>query len=95
MYYQANNLDALYELLTSLVKLPDLIEELFRRLVEGDYTIQEAERVFPSYFYNFLRANLNDDHLRRKIDKADIEKFIKPKLILIALEIIDKLPLEF
>jgi hypothetical protein len=93
--HQADNLDALHELPTGLVELPDLTEESFRRLVEGDYTIQEAERVFPSYFHDFLRANLNDDQLRRKIDDADIEKFMKPKLMLTAPEVIKKLPIEF
>ena len=31
-----------------LLPLPYLIEESFRRLVEGNYTMAEAEKVFPT-----------------------------------------------
>ena len=43
---------------TRLVKIPDLIEESFRRLVDSNYIIEEAYKVFPSYFYRFLKKNL-------------------------------------
>jgi uncharacterized protein YuzB (UPF0349 family) len=36
----------------------DLIEESFYRLVNGDYIIEEAYKVFPNYFYHFLKENL-------------------------------------
>ena len=46
------------KLSTRLVKILDLIKESFYRLVDGDYTIKEACKVFPNYFYCFLKENL-------------------------------------
>ena len=46
------------ELPTGLVKIPDLIEEFFRRLVNGNYIIEEAYKVFHKYLYRFLKENL-------------------------------------
>jgi hypothetical protein len=43
---------------TRLVKILDLIEESFRRLVNSNYIIEEAYKVFPNYFYRFLKKNL-------------------------------------
>ena len=43
---------------TGLVKILDLIEESFRRLVNSNYIIEKACKVFPSYFYYFLKKNL-------------------------------------
>jgi len=43
---------------TRLVKILNLIKKFFRRLVNGNYIIKEAYKVFPSYFYYFLKENL-------------------------------------
>jgi len=70
------------KLLTRLVKIPDLIEESFCRLVNSNYIIEEACKVFPSYFYCFLKENLqtiNTEFLRRKVIDIDVKKFIKGK----------------
>jgi len=65
-----------------LVKILDLTEESFRRLVNSNYIIEEAYKVFPSYFYRFLKENLqtiNTKFLRRKVIDIDVKKFIKGK----------------
>ena len=70
------------ELPTRLVEIPDLIEESFRRLVDGDYTMKEAYKVFPSYLHRFLKENLrtiNTEFLCCKVMDTDIEKFMKGK----------------
>jgi len=62
--------------------MPDLIEESFYRLIDGNYTIEEAYKVFPNYFYRFLKENLrtiNTKFLRRKVMDIDVKKFIKGK----------------
>jgi len=44
--------------------------------------MEEAYKVFPNYFYRFLKKNLrtiNTKFLRRKVMDTDIEKFIKGK----------------
>jgi hypothetical protein len=46
------------KLLTGLVKILDLIKESFCCLVNGNYIIKEACKVFPNYFYYFLKENL-------------------------------------
>ena len=46
------------ELPTRLVKILDLIEESFHCLVDGNYIIKKACKVFPSYFYYFFKENL-------------------------------------
>jgi len=43
---------------TRLVKILDLIKESFYRLVNSNYIIKEACKVFPNYFYCFLKENL-------------------------------------
>jgi hypothetical protein len=53
--------------------------------VEGNYTIEEAYKVLPPYFYNFLKTNLKtkSEFLHRKIVNTNIKKFLKGKLGLI------------
>jgi len=92
---QLANLELLDELPLGLLELPDISEESYRRLVEGNYTLEEAYRVFPPQFHEFLKANLTDDHLRRKVDAADVEKFLTPKAKPTVAEILSKLPKEF
>ena len=50
--------------------------------MEGNYTIEEARKVLPPYFYNFLKTNLKtkSEFLRWKIVNTDIKKFLKGKL---------------
>jgi len=50
--------------------------------VEGNYTIKEARKVLPPYFYNFLKINLKTkpELLYRKIVNTNIKKFLKGKL---------------
>jgi len=43
---------------TKLVKILDLTEKSFRHLVNGNYIIEEACKVFPSHFHRFLKENL-------------------------------------
>jgi len=49
--------------------------------VEGDYIIEEARKVLPPYFYNFLKTNLKTKpkFLRRKIVNTNVKKFLKGK----------------
>jgi hypothetical protein len=44
--------------------------------------MEEAYKVLPLYFYNFLKTNLKtkSEFLRRKIVNIDIKKFLKGKL---------------
>ena len=50
--------------------------------MEGNYTIKEACKVLPFYFYNFLKTNLKtkSEFLRQKIVNTDVKKFLKGKL---------------
>jgi hypothetical protein len=67
---------------TRLVKILDLIKESFRHLVNGNYIMEEACKVFPNYFYYFLKENLwtiNTEFLCYKVINTDIKKFIKGK----------------
>ena len=50
--------------------------------MEGNYIIEEARKVLPLYFYDFLKTNLGtkSEFLRQKIVDTDIEKFLKGKL---------------
>jgi hypothetical protein len=50
--------------------------------VEGNYIIEKACKVLPSYFYNFLKTNLKtkSKFLYWKIVDTDIKKFLKGKL---------------
>ena len=58
--------------------------------MEGNYIMEEAHKVLPPYFYNFLKINLKtkSKFLRRKIVDTDIEKFLKGKLGLIYKDIL-------
>jgi hypothetical protein len=80
-----------------LLPIPDISEESFRRLVEGEYTLQEATKVFPSYFHDFLKSNLEagSESLMRKILDEDVEKFMKGKPPLSKEDILQRLPKEF
>lgn len=83
---------------SALIEIPDLSEESFRRLVEGDYTMTEAKKVFSPPLHDFLAANIaanTGPKLRRKIAEADVEKFLKGKTPLTAEDIKKRLPEEF
>jgi hypothetical protein len=70
------------ELPTRLIEILDLTEKSFRHLINGNYIIKEACKVFPNYFYCFLKENLwtiNTEFLCCKVMDTDIEKFIKGK----------------
>jgi hypothetical protein len=43
---------------TGLVKILDLTEKSFCCLVDGNYIMEKACKVFPNYFYCFLKENL-------------------------------------
>ena len=49
--------------------------------MEGNYIIEEARKVLPLYFYDFLKINLKtkSEFLRRKIVNTNVEKFLKGK----------------
>jgi hypothetical protein len=65
------------------IEIPNLSEESFRRLVEGDYTVEEACKLLPDYFYDFIKDNqgssLNSKFLCYKITNTNVEKFLKGK----------------
>ena len=65
--------------------------------MEGNYTIKEAHKVLPPYFYNFLKTNLKtkSKFLRQKIVDTNIEKFLKGKLGLTYKDILQCLLKEF
>ena len=81
---------------TETIKIPDLSEESFCRLVEGDYTMTEARKVFSPALHAFLSTNTKPGpRLRRKVDKADVEKFLEKKTPPTTEEISKRLPEEF
>jgi hypothetical protein len=41
-----------------LVKILNLIEESFCRLINSNYIMEKAYKVFPNYFHCFLKENL-------------------------------------
>ena len=94
---QEENRQLLEELPTGSVEIPNLSEESFRRLVEGEYTMKEARKVFPSYFHDFLEKSLDmcPESLYRKVTDADIEKFLKNKTPLTREDVLKRLPKEF
>jgi hypothetical protein len=49
--------------------------------VEGNYTIEEARKVLPLYFHDFLKINLGikSKFLCQKIVDTDLKKFLKGK----------------
>ena len=82
------------ELPTGLIEIPNLTEESFHRLVDGDYTMEEACKALPEYFHSFLEENLrttNTEFLRRKVVDADVEKFMKNKPTLTREDILRRL----
>lgn len=84
------------ELPSDPLEVPDLTEESFRRILEGDYTMAQAKKAFTTGFHNFLTANLNHSHhLRRKILDSDIDKFMKGKPSLSRDDSLKRLPEEF
>jgi hypothetical protein len=94
---QEEHRQLLEELPTGLLEVPNLSEESFRRLVEGDYTMEEARKALPPYFHDFLETNLRSksEFLRRKILDTDVEKFLKGKPGLTREDILQRLPEEF
>ena len=50
--------------------------------MEGNYIIEEACKVLPFYFYDFLKINLKtkSEFLRWKIVNTNVKKFLKGKL---------------
>jgi hypothetical protein len=67
---------------TGLVEILDLIKKSFRCLVNSNYIIEKACKVFPNYFHHFLKENLwtiNTEFLCYKVIDIDIKKFIKGK----------------
>ena len=55
---QKEHQQLLKKLPIGLVEVLNLLKRSFRRLVEGNYTIKEAYKALPLYFYNFLKINL-------------------------------------
>ena len=49
--------------------------------MEGNYIIEEACKVLPFYFYDFLKINLKikSKFLYQKIVNTNVEKFLKGK----------------
>ena len=72
----------LKELPISLIKILNLLKGSFRQLIEGNYIIEEAYKILPPYFYNFLETNLKtkSKFIRWKIVNTNIKKFLKGKL---------------
>ena len=93
------NLNLLQELPGGFVEIPQLQETSFRRILTGDYTLEDAKRVFDPYFHDFLQTNLDEtartETLRRKIMPSDIDKFMAKKPPLTAEDIKKLLPAEF
>ena len=79
---QEEHRQLLKELPIGLVEVPNLLEKSFCWLVEGNYTIEEARKVLPPYFYDFLKTNLKtkSEFLHQKIVDTDVKKFLKGKL---------------
>jgi hypothetical protein len=65
--------------------------------VEGNYIIEEACKVLPPYFHNFLKINLKTKPklLYWKIININIKKFLKGKLGLNCKDILQCLLKEF
>jgi len=59
--------------------------------------MEEAYKVLPPYFYNFLKINLKtkSEFLRQKIVNTDIKKFLKGKPGLTRKDILQRLLKEF
>ena len=59
--------------------------------------MEEARKVLPSYFHDFLETNLKteSEFLCRKVVDTDVEKFLKGKPGLTHEDILQCLPKEF
>ena len=79
---QKKHWQLLKKLPIGLIEVLNLSEKSFRRLVEGNYIIEEARKALPLYFHNFLKTNLKTKpkFLRQKIVNINIKKFLKGKL---------------
>ena len=55
---QKEQKELINELPIKLVKILNLIKKSFHCLVNSDYIIKKACKVFPNYFYYFLKENL-------------------------------------
>ena len=65
--------------------------------MESNYIIEEARKVLPPYFYNFLKINLKTKPklLYWKIVNTNIKKFLKSKPGLTHKDILQRLLKEF
>lgn len=97
VFDQEENRQAFSELPMNAIELPRLSETAYRRLVEGDYTLDEARKVMPEYFHDFLEQNLSSSSelLRRKIVDEDVQKFLKNKAPITREDVLKQLPPEF
>ena len=79
---QKKNGQFLKKLLINILKISNLNKKFFRRFVKGEYTINEAAKIFPAYFFNFFKKNLKIkfEFIYRKIVDTDVEKFLKKKI---------------
>ena len=55
---QKEQKELINKLPTGLVKILNLIKESFYYLVNSNYIIKKAYKVFPNYLYYFLKKNL-------------------------------------
>ena len=55
---QKEQKELINKLPTRLVKILNLIKESFHYLVNNNYIIEEACKVFSNYLYRFLKENL-------------------------------------
>ena len=82
MVDQEENGQFLKKLLIDILEVFNLNEKFFRKFVKGEYIINEAAKIFPAYFFNFLKKNLKVkfEFIYRKIVDMDIKKFLKGKI---------------
>ena len=74
-------------------RIPDLPEERFRAILQGEGDWRETRQLFPENLHDFIDECFLPIHVRRSgIADADVEKFIKGKPELTEKEIIAKLP---
>lgn len=87
-----NELDALKDdYRTGETLLPDLPENQYRSILEGDYVPAEVRSIFPERFHDFLDDFTSPVRLNKLTD-SDIDKFMKGKPELNEAEIQGKLP---
>ena len=74
-------------------RIPDLPEERFRAILQGEGDWRETRQLFPENLHDFIDECFLPIHVRRsRIADADVEKFMKGKPELTEIEIIAKLP---